>query len=518
MSVIAPSAAPAPPAAPATTAAPDPAPPRRALLPWLPWLALGLVTGGLAPTALPFALGTTWSPTACWWLIGLPVALLAVRLGGPFPWAARWLLFAVACLLGGTLSEGWGRRAPFDEPRLLAVAGTVTSMKWGGFSQGFVLYPETVEAPTSYAPPHRLFVRAGDAYGVLTGDRVRVRGLWQRGLRGDELKAVTVERLATREEGPRGWAWSALARLGEHRELGEALIIGLGDPPEKDVFRQSGLLHILAVSGAHLAIAAGLGAWLLRLLGLGWGARQLALGLLIIGYTWLTSGSPATQRALVMGLAVVAAGLLAREPHRLGAVSLAALMLVVIDPGNAQDLGFQLSLAAVLGIVTLGTDLVRLRVQALPLQPWPLDRPSWRLLLFSARATLDGLAIGLAASLATAPVIAWHIGTANPWSPFTTLLATPPTTVALWTGLPCMVLSSLWPDGPWAGLYVVIDASLAALVTVVSWGATLPAAMPYVGSPTPLTLLAWPLLFLPLGDGRDLALRVAAAGLLLLAW
>ncbi len=495
-----------------------PAPPRRALQPWLPWLALGLVAGGLAPGALSFATGLNGSPLMWWWAGGLPVAMLAMLLARPFPWAGRWLLFGAACILGGALTDGWGRRAPSDDMRLLALTGTVTSVKWGGFSQGFVMSPEQVEAPSVYAAPHRLFVRAADAFALLPGDRVRVRGLWQRGARGDDLKAVTVERLVMREDGPRGWAWHALARLGDHRELGEALILGLGDPPEKDVFRQSGLLHILAVSGAHLAIAAGLGAWLLRLLGLGWGMRQIALGLLIIGYTWLTCGSPATQRALVMGLAVVAAGLLAREPHRLGAVSLAALALVVIDPGNAQDLGFQLSLAAVLGIVTIGTDLVRLRAEVLPLKPWQLDRPTWRVVLFSVRATVDGLAIGIAATLATAPVIAWHIGTASPWSPFTTLLATPPTTVALWTGLPCVVLSSIWPDGPWAGLYVVIDASLAALVSVVSWGATLPGTMSYVNAPTPLTLLAWPLLFLPLKDGRDVLLRIAAATLLIVWW
>jgi competence protein ComEC len=300
--------------------------------------------------------------------------------------------------------------------------------------------------------------------------------------------------------------------------LGETLILGTGDPPEKAAFRQSGLLHVLAVSGAHLAIAAGLGAWLLRLVGFGWATRQVALGLLIIGYTWLTSGSPATQRALVMGLAVVTAGLLAREPHRLATVSLAALALLVIDPGNAQDLGFQLSLAAVLGIVTLGTDLVRLRTEALPLKPWPLDRPTWRVVLFAARTTLDGLAIGIAATLATAPIIAWHFGTVNPWSPLTTLLATPPTTVALWTGLPCVTLASAWPSGPWEGLYVIMDGSLAALVAVAEWSAALPGAMPTVGMPSPWVVLMWPALFLPIRDRWDLFLRVSAMALLMSIW
>jgi ComEC/Rec2-related protein len=488
------------------------------LQPWLPWLALGLVIGGLAPAAMSFATGIPWSAHAWWWCLGLPVVAMVPFIARRFPWAARWLVFAAACLLGSALTDGWGRRPPSDEPRLLAVVGTVSSVKWGGFSQGFLLLPDIVEAPTSYALPRRLFVRASDAYGLMPGDRVVVRGLWQRTERGDELKAVAVERLVMREDGPRGWAWSALARLGDHRELGETLILGMGDPPEKDAFRHSGLLHILAVSGAHLAIAAGLGAWILRLLGLGWATRQIALGLLIIGYTWLTSGSPATQRALVMGLAIVAAGLLAREPHRLATVSLAALALLLIDPGNAQDLGFQLSLAAVLGIVTLGTDLVRLRTQVLPLIPWPLDRPLWRGVLFTTRATLDGLAIGIAATLATMPIIAWQFGTVNPWSPLTTLLATPPTTVALWTGLPCLILTSAWPNGPWDGLYIVIDASLSALVVVAEWSASLPAAMPTVGPPSPWTLLGWPLLFLPLRDGKDVLLRIIALALLMYAW
>jgi competence protein ComEC len=363
-----------------------------------------------------------------------------------------------------------------------------------------------------------VFVRAADAFGVKAGDEVRVRGLWRRHNRGDEVDAVAVEVIRRREDGARGWAYRALARLGEHRELGQSLLLGLGDPPEKDAFRRSGLLHILAVSGAHLAIAAALGAWALRLLGLSWTWRQVLLGLLIVGYTWLTSGAPATQRALAMGLALVAAGLLAREPHRLGAVSLAALALVVIDPGTAQDFGFLLSLAAVLGIVTLGTDLVHLRQRWVPLAPWPLDRPVWRAGLFTARSLLDGLAIGLAATLATVPLIAWHFGTANPWSPLTTLLATPPTTVALWAGLPAIVGAGLWPDGPWEGLYVLIDASLATLVAVVDWSAALPAAMPHVGAPTPWVLLLWPALFLPVRDGTDVVMRLGALGLLLVAW
>ncbi len=488
------------------------------LHPWLPWLAFGVVVGGTDPLAVSFVFGVDWSPMTWFILIGLPCIAVGLGIAHIYRWAGRWLIFAAAALLGGALAHGWDPAPPHNEPRLMAVSGMVTSVKWTGISQGFQMAPQQVLQPVGMPAPRRLFVRADQAYAFTPGDHVVARGLWQRGTRGDELKATETELITTREAGPRGWAWSSLAQLGTHRTLGESLILGIGDPPEKAAFRQSGLLHILAVSGAHLAIAAGLGAWILRVLGLSWAARLCALGVLIIGYTWLTSAAPATMRALAMGLALVLAGLCAREPHRLAAVSLAALALVVINPANASDLGFQLSLVAVLGIITLGLDLVRLRQQWLPLQPWPLDRPVWCGVLASTRMACDGLAIGFAACLAITPLLAWVFGTANPWSPLTTLAATPPTTLALWAGLPYIVLDGLWPNGPWDGLVVIVDASLATLVTIVNWSATLPGAQLVCGYPGALTMISWPILFLPVRDYIDIVTRLLAVILLLFCW
>lgn len=319
--------------------------PREPLRPWLPWLALGLVLGALAPGALGKALGIAGSPGAWWWLLGLPLTALALALPALWPWAGRWLLFASACLLGGALGSLAPRPQPTEAERLVAVRGTVISVKWNGHGQGLFLDVDAVELPAQWQPPPRLFVRAEGAPWVAPGDQLIARGLWRRTDRGDEVQATEIERVALREEGARGWAWRALERVGPHHQLAQTLLLGRGDAPEKPAFRASGLLHLLAVSGSHLAIAAALGAWLLRVSGVAWWPRQLALAGLIAGYAWLTSASPATLRALAMSLAVIAAGMLAREPHRLAAVSLAALVLLVIDPGNAGDIGFQLSSA-----------------------------------------------------------------------------------------------------------------------------------------------------------------------------
>jgi ComEC/Rec2-related protein len=474
------------------------------MAPWLPFLALGLVAGCCAP-----------QPLAGWWAWALGAGVVALAMAACWPWAARWAGFACAAAIGTALA------APAPEPpagttRLLEMRGTVSSVVWQGWNQGFRLVDAEVVQPAGWTPPARLFVRAPPLPEVRPGDQATVRGVWEREVRGESLRAVELEVVA-REEGSRGFAWRAIERVGPHRELAGSLLLGRGDAPEKEVFRSAGLAHVLAVSGMHLAIAAGLAWWLLRSLGVGWTARLVCLGVLVVGYTWLTYGSPATVRACAMALAVLAYSVLARESHRLGPVALAALALVAWDPGLARDIGFQLSLAAVLGIVTLGLDLIQLRNRALPLKPWPLDRPVWRLGLWSARSALDSLAIGLAATLATAPLIAWHFGQVAPWSWLTSLVAGIPATLALWAGLPLLLGAGLWESGPWEGLYRLVEWSLQVLVACADWGAAHLPQEP-VAAPSPWLLCAWPLLFLRLRDGWDLLLRGAAVATLLLAW
>ena len=453
-------------------ATPDPLK-RRDAGAWLPWISLPAVVGaaGLIPGG--------------WWWLALPALAVAIVTVVRWPWAARAAIALASLAAGATLTP-----PPADvhlgEHRLLAITGTVTGIPFDGWHQGVTVEVDPPADGRAYAPT-RLFVRAPGTLGLRPGDRLAARGLWQQDLRGPVLMAVEAERLQAREDGPRGRFWSVINRLDRHRELAGALLLGRGDPPEKAAFRRTGLLHVLAVSGMHLAIAAGLLAWLLRQLGLSWNTRLAALGVLVCGYTWLTGASPATVRALAMALAVIAYDATAREAARLGPLSLAALVLVLWDPSCARDLGFQLSLAAVLGILTLGQDLIAARESILPLAPWPLDRPIWRGLLWCGRAVADGLCVGLAATLATAPLLAMTFGSLAPLGVLTTLAAAPPATLALWAGLPLLGLGVLWAGGPWEMLYRVVEWSLDGLALVVRWADTLPGQMP-VPPPGPIAL------------------------------
>ena len=76
-------------------------------------------------------------------------------------------------------------------------------------------------------------------------------------------------------------------------------------------------------------------------------------------YVPLAGAGPSIQRAAVMGAVGLLATLGGRRSSRLYALALAALVTLGIDPSIAADVGWQLSFAAVVGILLLATPLAR---------------------------------------------------------------------------------------------------------------------------------------------------------------
>ncbi|MFM2089850.1 MAG: hypothetical protein RLZZ127_339, partial [Planctomycetota bacterium] len=453
-----------------------------------------------------------------WWAALVPMAAVA-------PWVRRLPILVPAALLLAGLAVGAALtppRAPWPAAGgLVRCTATVTDLRTpSDFNGGQRIDADAVVAlePVGWRAPAQLRILAPALPGVRPGDRIEAAGAvtWD-GWR-PTLRTVRFARIQAREDGPAGWAWRAMEGFAERRELASTLLLGRGDPPEAPAFRASGLLHLLAVSGMHLVLATVLGLALLRAAGTPWAARLAAGALLVVGYTWLTGAAPATQRACAMGLVVVLYDALARRPHPLGAVSAAVLAIAAWEPSTLRSLGFQLSLAAAAGIATLGVDLLALRRRLCPLAAWPLDRLPWRGLLWCVRGGLDAAAVGAAATLAVTPLIAWSFGTATPWGALATVVAAVPCTLALWLGLPTLVVSGLWPDGPWAGLYAATEGCLDLLARCADVAAALPGATIASGAPPLPVLFAWPLLFWRLRTAADLLLRITAAACLLAAW
>ena len=118
-----------------------------------------------------------------------------------------------------------------------------------------------------------------------------------------------------------------------------------------DDFRGAGLSHLLAVSGQNVAFVLALAGPLLRRMGLR--ARLPATIAVIAFFALVTRFEPSVLRASAMAALAVTAATMGREASSIRLLALAVTALVVLDPFLVRSAGFQLSVAACVGIVTL---------------------------------------------------------------------------------------------------------------------------------------------------------------------
>lgn len=137
-----------------------------------------------------------------------------------------------------------------------------------------------------------------------------------------------------------------------------ALGLTLGErsrlPPEiTDAFRRSGTTHILALSGYNVSVLAGiLLAVLPGLVGRRIALATVSLGLL--GFLLMTGAPASLVRATVMAWLLVAAQLLRRRVSAGRLLALAVSVILLFQPAQVFDLGFQLSVAATAGLIWAG--------------------------------------------------------------------------------------------------------------------------------------------------------------------
>ena len=154
-------------------------------------------------------------------------------------------------------------------------------------------------------------------------------------------------------------AEAALARglTPEARELVVPLLFGdrAGMSTDTDAaLRASGLVHLLALSGLHVAWLAGVARGLAATSGGGPLARAVAGALAAAAYMVIAGPIPSLARAVVAECVGALACATRRAVDPLQSLALAPLVLLSAAPAWAGDLGFQLSCAATLGLVAIG--------------------------------------------------------------------------------------------------------------------------------------------------------------------
>lgn len=134
----------------------------------------------------------------------------------------------------------------------------------------------------------------------------------------------------------------------------------------EDRFRKSGIMHLMAVSGGHFVLLAGLvrrlGRWLLM-------DRRLTAVMIASMYVLLAAAmfpGDSVTRALIMGMMGAASHAMGRRSQALSALCWTVVGVLVVSPGMSTSYGFALSSAAVLGIVLFAGRLSRVLGHVLP--------------------------------------------------------------------------------------------------------------------------------------------------------
>ena len=259
---------------------------------------------------------------------------------------------------------------------------------------------------------------------------------------------------------------------------------------ETEAFSETGTTHLIAVSGSHLALISALVIACVRRLRVGPVPRTAVLLVLMASYVGFTGAEPSATRSFCMVAMALASTLGGRRGHGISALSLAAMVLIVVDAGVVFDLGFQLSALSVLFIQVFSGYMTSL-LEAVRVP----------------RAVGEALALTLCAQWATLPVtlpVFEELSLVAPLANFvlgpimSALLVAGVAAVFLQLAFPVLAPILLIPEAlanlsffiaglmsqlPWASLYVSAPSLLApacygiACVVYAVWGSPHPMAL-----------------------------------------
>lgn len=253
--------------------------------------------------------------------------------------------------------------------------------------------------------------------------------------------------------------------------VAEALLLGWRDHMDDDTYahyRDAGIAHLLCVSGLHVGIVAGLLALPGRFCGRSRRGRRWAAGLQTTGlwlFVLLTGAAPSALRAGLMFTLLILGRHVSASTHPVNSLAASALVLLLMRPGVLFEAGFQLSYAAVAGILLLGCPLRDL---------WcPRWRAPWGWL---ARNGWELLCVTLAAQLFTMPFLALYFHRLSAYFFIAGLLVVPFAGVLM--GSVMLLLACSWCPPLLRVMAAAVGAELRAVDRLTQWVSTLPGANP----------------------------------------
>ena len=272
---------------------------------------------------------------------------------------------------------------------------------------------------------------------------------------------------------------------------------------DEEAMRDSGLTHLLSISGLHVSALIG-AAYLvsIKILAL-FPAIALRIRLPLVaaavaagagvGYTLLTGAEVPTVRSCIAALLVLTALVIGREPLSMRMIAIAAFLVLLVWPEALIGPSFQMSFSAVIAIVALHRSAPVVAFLA------PREEPPWQRV---GRRTVMLFVTGLVIELALMPIVLFHFHRAGVYGAFANVMAIPLVTFVTMPLLALALLLDVFSMG-WL-VWWAVDGSLQLLIALARFVAEQPGAVkmiPQMTLGTVLVIVAG-LIWLALWQGR----------------
>ena len=465
------------------------------------------------------------------YLLGISIILISPWLGVlaiiAIPWFARYAsqnifisIMTLACI-GGALStwerldeiEKYIQSAQLIHDSEISFSGKVTSVNYGENNQRIGLKNVSIRSHgLDSIPMTGIFIHAKAPVSVTPGMALEGKGQFYHMDGPRNPGAFDYQQFYTRK-GFYGRAYLETAsdvqiiatnpnlisstqskirslfedKLGDNYGLLTALILGdksSVDPEIRSDFTDTGVIHVLAVSGLHVGYVLLILMSMGKIMRIPWGWDRLFIIIGLVCFCILTGGKPSVVRASTMAGLYILTPVVNRTGNLWNTIFLSALIILLFDPLYIQDLGFILSYTAVASII-----LLYQFVQTVLPDPLKIvnikNKPTqfvWGLFLVSLSAQLGTLPItaihfdripiiSLIANLVVVPIIGILVATGFTimllgWIPFvgnligeTAWLTTEIITwiAAQFSELPFAYVSVHQLEWPWAlGYYILL--------------------------------------------------------------
>lgn len=384
---------------------------------------------------------------------------------------------------------------------------------------------------------------AGHLLGVEAGDRVRVfaqlqspsapknpgqrdAAAYHRGERrlamlhaGYPESVSVIDSASTAKYGGAGWferlraqANQLFARHLDPRSAGLASAMLLGsrselDPELKSAFLETGMMHLLAISGLHVGLLAWFLFFTLQLGRVSPEKSAVLVAGVILFYAMLTDTHPPVIRATILVWVFCFAQLLKRDVPTFNSLAAAGLVVMILNPTSLFQVGTQLSFLAVAVILWFVPTWNRVVRKRLSQDPGNLlaDTISWKGVMVELnRSTRQLILISLTIWLITLPLTMSRFHLISPLGPLINVVLWIPVTVALAGGFSLLVIGLICPPlaGPLAWL---TNQTFHLIDLIVSQAAALPGSHYWVAGPSEWWLIGF---YLLLGVGLFLPRRL----------